>query len=340
MLDKWGDVTIDEVEAFVSTLTDLYDLENLRLSGLAIRESLGSDLYAPVSSLTTADTSGPVYFKIAVDQVMYMNSAMIRNLSNQLGSLKLKSIPGENVAILSEKITELAREIVGSGKAPDDLVNLISKPYILGTVDVFKTHALTVYSQVMTGTYMKTWEKLVSKHNAFYRDLVQLDDYPPATGGAADQDAVIQGMICRSIDEKIGRMVPNWQHQSNRNDGGHHNGGRKKRTCCTCFNWGSEDHVIKDCPRKDKPDAKDWRFIPPEDGTVMKWWENVVTTKVAGLLARWHISQANIEVVVPLLTVVKMSHHLHKQTWGRSQLMIRQEEPNLLLTVHMVSLGT
>jgi hypothetical protein len=51
--------------------------------------------------LSTFNTSGAVLSKIAVDQVMHMNDAQIRNL-------RLQDIPVENVAILGEKITQIA----------------------------------------------------------------------------------------------------------------------------------------------------------------------------------------------------------------------------------------
>ena len=50
LLDKWGEVTQSQVEQMIESYTDRYDLENLRLSGLALRDSLGADLYSRVVS--------------------------------------------------------------------------------------------------------------------------------------------------------------------------------------------------------------------------------------------------------------------------------------------------
>ena len=212
---------MDKVKEWVNLLKgsygDKWDKENLRLSAMAIRDSLGPELHGRVSSLTDASTTGPEYFKVAIDQVSYMNATMIRNLSNKLGQLKLKDIDGESVPKLTEKITEYAREIQGSGSPPSDLKNLISKPYTTGTVDTFKTHALSIHGQVMTGTYTKTWEDMVKGYNLFYQDLVQSDDYPPAKGGAKDQDETIQGMIAKAIDSKLDKLVP-----KNDDKGGNH----------------------------------------------------------------------------------------------------------------------
>ena len=85
---------------------------------MAIRASLGPNLLQRLSSLLQPGEDGPVVFKTALDQCLFMNATTIRTLSNELGGLSLKAIPGESVPALTEKVTELAREIEGSGKHP------------------------------------------------------------------------------------------------------------------------------------------------------------------------------------------------------------------------------
>ena len=176
------------------------------------------------------------------------------------------------MALLGEKVTEMAREITGSGNPPDDLLNLVSQPYITGTVDTFKIHALNTHSQVMTKSYPRTWDKLVAEHNAFYHDLVQSGKYPPAKGGQKDADEHIQALVAQAVDKKFGKLVPNKQGQS----GG--NGKKKQQGGRTCYECGSPDHLVRDCPKR-KPaasssdgnkastdKAKDWKTIPPNSG--------------------------------------------------------------------------
>ena len=259
---------------------DQHDRENLHLSGIVIRSSLGPNLAQRVSSLCPMNAPGPVVFKHAIDQVMFMNATTIRNLSNELGGLTLSKIPGENVAELTLKVTELARELVGSGSPPTDLMNLISKPYTKGTVQAFQTHALQIHTQVMLGTYGNTWEQMVAQHNLMYQDLVQSGEYPPATG-KKDQDDSIQGLLAK-ID-KLTKIVNNNGNNGKKSGGGssnnnNNNNNNNKRTCYEC---GSEDHLVKDCPKK-KKDKKNWRHVPPNskkgegktktvDGTTYKW---------------------------------------------------------------------
>ena len=64
-------------------------------------------------------------------------------LSNRLGSLALNKVPGEDVSTL--EASEIARELEGSGSAPADLVNLVSKPCTKGSNEMFKTHVLCIW---------------------------------------------------------------------------------------------------------------------------------------------------------------------------------------------------
>jgi hypothetical protein len=294
LVQKWGDMKLKTIEDFVATLTDPYDVENLRLSGLALRDSLGPELYSRVSSLSTPDKSGPVLFKIAVDQMMHMNDAQVRNLSNKLGDLRLRDIPGENVAKLGETITQIAREITGSGREPNDLLQLVSRPYTKGTAKMFESNALTLHSRVLNGMYTESWEKLVAEHSNFYQDLVQAKDYPPAEGGKEDQDSQIQGLIAKAIEENMGKLMrsPNDAH----NGGGTNEGsGYQKRKCFKC---GSEDHVIRYCPSTKGKPAKDWRYVPPDssknepkeksvNGVLYKW-----CGKCRGGTGAWNSAEA------------------------------------------------
>ena len=68
-----------------------------------------------------------------------MTASLVRSVSKQIGNLKLKSIAGENVANLGESIVELVKQIECSGSIPDDLLFLVSKSYVTGTQETFRT---------------------------------------------------------------------------------------------------------------------------------------------------------------------------------------------------------
>ncbi len=250
LLDKWGELTLAEVKKWVGILNmygDRYDQENLKLPGIAIRESLGPDLYRRVASLTDGNTTGPEYFKLAIDQVSFLSSTMVCKLSNDLALLDLKKIPGENVAKLTKIVTEKARQIVGSGNPPPDLKHLISKPFTTGTNQYFKIHALNIHNKVINHDYCKSWEQMLHEHRHTYQDLVQHSDNEPAKG-VKDQDDTMHAMIGK-LDQKLEALK---NGGSNRSEGGRR-----------CYKYGSNNHIMLDCPESGNKKDTNPCFIPP-----------------------------------------------------------------------------
>ena len=115
-----------------------FDKENLHLSGFVVRGSLGPHVLARVISLAGANTSGPELFLTAVFQVSYMTASLVRSVSNQIGNLNLKSVGGENVAKLGEHIVDFVKQIEWSGSVQEDLLFLVTKPYVTGTQETFR----------------------------------------------------------------------------------------------------------------------------------------------------------------------------------------------------------
>ena len=174
---------------------------------MLICESISTKVKQQISATTSiVDISGPELLVYAIQQRTIMSAAHIRTLSNKLGNLSLADIPGERVPDLTKLISDIARQLVGSGRQPDNLINLISKPYTKGSVEIFKTYALGTHAGILSGAYPDTWGNLVSYHNNMYYDLVQTDDYPPATGKKQEkEDELIQGLSAK-FDEKLSKM--------------------------------------------------------------------------------------------------------------------------------------
>ena len=291
ILANFGEITMEDIVAhdqfFATGWTiqcryDRWDVENQKLSAQIVRNSLGTHLLQRVSSLLKPNATGPMVFKCALDQVMFMNATTIRTLINQLGALLLKEVPGESVPPLTETVTELAREIEGSGKAPSDLLNLVSKPHTKGTVAAFQQQAMIAHNDIMKGSYQHGWERLVTEHGVFYQDLAQSGDCPPAKSGKKDQDSSMQAMVAQTVSQTLKQVKG---EQKNK-------GGSNKRGCYIC---GATDCLMKDCPHKmtgDPPkqgksrntnkDESNWRYVPPK---VTKG--ESTEKKVNGVLYKW-----------------------------------------------------
>ena len=127
-----------------------------------------------------------------------MTVSLVRLISNQIGNLKLKTMAGENVAKLGEQIVDLVKQIECSGSVPDDLLFLISKPYVTGIQETFRTFALQIYASIISGDFQGDYHEIIHKMNNFYQNLVQSDDYKPAKGGTKETDSsILQGMITK-----------------------------------------------------------------------------------------------------------------------------------------------
>jgi len=248
LVQNWGKATKEIVQAWVVRLKgdfgDKFDRENLRLSGFVVRGSLGPHLLARVISLAGADASGPELFLTAVFQVSYMTASLVRSVSNQIGNLKLNSVAGENVAKLGEQIVELVKQIECSGSVPEDLLYLVTKPYVTGTQETFRTYAQQIYTSIISGDFKGDYHEIVHKMNNFYQNLLQSDDYEPAKGGIKESEAsVLQGMIAKLTKQMDHLQVSSSTStpQSNNSEGSNN----RTKKCYLCNGTG---HSPFKCP--------------------------------------------------------------------------------------------
>lgn len=107
LLEKWGQTTKKKLIEWIDCLKkhgDVRGQENLRLSGVALRRRLGTTLLGRVNVHAGAKVSGPEVFREAVNLLNDLPPKVVQILSNKLGSLKLKEVPGENMSKLGEEV--------------------------------------------------------------------------------------------------------------------------------------------------------------------------------------------------------------------------------------------
>ena len=195
LLENWGAVSLSDVKYWCNQMDNtgcVFDSENLCLSAMKIKGSLGAALSSRVATVTEADTPGPVLFKVAVDQVASLSAAKVRKLTTDLQGLSLKNVAAQSVPLITKRVTELARQIDFSAVGPADLTALISKVYTTGTDTGFNHHAWGVYNSISTGFDNRPWREVVKGLVSFYEQQVQLDLYVPALGKKASDPLLDQ----------------------------------------------------------------------------------------------------------------------------------------------------
>ncbi len=251
LLENWGGVTIADVKYWCDQLDNtgcVFDSENLRLSAMKIKGSLGATLSSRVATVTEADTPGPVLFKVAVDQVASLSAAKVRKLTTDLQVLSLKTVSAQSVPVVTKRVTEIARQIDFSSVGPADLTALIAKVYTTGTDTGFNHHAWGVYNSISTGFDTRPWREVVEGLVSFYEQQVQLDLYVPALG-KKDSDQSLHGLLAAKLD-KLEKRLDNAGSGGDRpslpaatpKGGG---GGSDSRRCYKCNAVG---HLSRDCP--------------------------------------------------------------------------------------------
>ena len=286
--EMWGQVVMAKLMVWIehlnNTVGDSHDKLNLKLSGFALRASLGPNLLQRVNSLIGGRASGPEVFMTAIHQIKFMTATVVRSLCNKLGDMKLKKIPGENVATLGEQVNSTVTQIEASGQRIEDLKQLATRPFTTGTHETFRSHAQSIYTQVLNGTCTMTTTAIVVNCIAMHHSLVQSSDHEPGNAGKEDSDSKIHALLM-AMTAKVNRLE-SAQSQPASNSGGTVDRVRK------CFRCQSTEHLIRDCPQPDtaagnaggsnqpKKPMAEWRMLDPgpngpfekmHDGILCKW---------------------------------------------------------------------
>ena len=283
LLTDWGQVTLSEVKDWVRkmkrggapwpgkvtrfTVCD-YDLDNLELSAQAFRNSIGSKLYTLLESEAADDCSGPEYFKMAMMKMTGTSSQAVRILSNKLSEMKLQDEPGENVSSFSMKITELCKQLAGSGLAPSDMAFLAARAYTHASDGRWKTFAYQIANEENRQQDWKHWQDVVQKCNSEYEARINANDWSAAIPTKSKKEAQ-EDTVAALIAKEVGKITKVLQEQTGITPDGKTTAPKKGG----CFQCGGA-HFKKDCPQlkgKAGADGKNqpieaWRKKPPGSG--------------------------------------------------------------------------
>ena len=151
----------------------LYDIDNLRWSGRAILDSIGSEVWFRIEKELPRgrDPTGPEVFTSIIQNMKQVNSSSVRQLINKLEKMKLKDEPGQDVLSFGDKVTELARRIEGTGLGPKDLTLICAACFLKSDSFEFNIEASRLHREVDIDPSKYTYEDIFGRHKSHFRSL-------------------------------------------------------------------------------------------------------------------------------------------------------------------------
>ena len=105
------------------------------------------------------------------------SSQAVRILSNKLREMRLIDEPGENVSSFSLKITEICKQLAGSGLAPSDMAFLAVRAYTFASDGRWKSFSYEIANTENRLQDWKNWQDVVQRCNAEYEARINSNDW-------------------------------------------------------------------------------------------------------------------------------------------------------------------
>ena len=246
ILVAWGtadETVVTEWEEYLQTYGDECDRRNLLWSGQALLSSIGPVLWDSVERQLPGDVAtGPTVFVTIINLLQATNVGTVRKMVEELGAYQLEKEPGENVRTFSEKVTNTARKIIGTGHDVPDLSLVVARCYSSGTVQKFSLFADGIYNELDDNVEAYRWDQVVSMMNKKYKRLDDAGLWTAKKTKKADAVAGLKAEV-KTLTAKLDRV-----------EKGNNNGtqGDSKKKPIKCFGCGEEGHIKRNCPNKDK----------------------------------------------------------------------------------------
>lgn len=171
---EWGKITMEDADSFLKSTEsnlDQYDKQNLKWSGDFLQDSVSLELWTAIEPDIGLRLNGVRVLVAIIRQYRAAASITIRNLTNQLMEMSLKTTPGENVETLSKKIFDLASQIEGLGEAPSDLASLVAARFLKCSSQAFCSKAMSVFEQTQQFSEPMHWTEALQQLKAVYATL-------------------------------------------------------------------------------------------------------------------------------------------------------------------------
>jgi hypothetical protein len=290
LLKEWGGVTTEVVDEWIEDLMETgalqedgtrsavcpYDIENLEWSAVFIKASITVDLWMKIEPTIQFGATGPQVLHRIVIEHQSEGAATVRNLVDELRSIKLKEQPGEDVSAMGNRIIDLCKRIEGSGQAPSDMSLLVCQCFLGSSTPEFENSALTLINMVDADVTSFRWDSVVLHHMKKFDNLVQRKGWIAKQTKKEDPVKAMQAKLTK-LEKSMKKPGTGTGNHADK----------------TCFHCQKKGHISPNCPDKDKPkvepanktndkEKKDKSPIrtPPKDG-------EPTTKTVDGVLMKW-----------------------------------------------------
>jgi ribosomal protein L32 len=282
MLANWGTVKQKGVSKWIEVLKQdgcLFDQFNLSRSGKFLKNSISIELWDRIrTEVSEEEPSGPEVFTAIVLSYQVTSSTVVQALVEELKTLRIRKIPGENVETLTKLVVDKAQRITGTGKQPDNFNMIIATCFLDSRSKQFEALANQLHGQADDDDTEMDWKRdIVHPLRKKYVSLKAQGLWPTTIS----QSSEIQG-----LQAKILALEAKFENsdQSHANS----NGTSLKREP-TCWKCGETGHTKFNCPKSDvnssssqdkTPATTTGTKVPPKDG------ESQTRTR-DGILEKW-----------------------------------------------------
>jgi hypothetical protein len=279
MLANWGTVKHSSVSKWVEVLKNdgcLFDQFNLSRSGKFLKNSISIELWDRIrTEVPEEEPSGPEVFTAIILSHQVTSSTVVQSLVEDLKTLRIRKIPGENVETLAKLVLDKAQRITGTGKQPDNFNMIIATCFLDSHSKQFEALANELHNKADDDDTEMDWKRdIVHPLRKKYISLKAQGLWPTTSV----QSSEIQGLhvMIQALEAKLEGAESHASSLTSNN----------KPTCWKC---GESGHTQFNCPKSEGNNSSSLSKIPAtfagvkvppkngeshtrtRDGTVEKW---------------------------------------------------------------------
>ena len=201
------------------------------MSANFLRESIKSDLWTKIKCSLPEKVTGPRLLYQIIHEHQAQGAMVLWNLEDMFCKLKLSQEPAKDVISHSNKVTDVARQIVGSGSPPKDLNLVVANTFLDSMTKQFKLEALCIVNEINRDSDSYDWYNVIDELTEKYESLLQHKQW--VAHQTKKEDPVT------ALKAEVKQLKRSMQNRKNTN-----------KETRTCFHCNEKGHIAPNCPKK------------------------------------------------------------------------------------------